>query len=277
MHLAAPETLNWLEIDGFGFSSQATGQPTENDPRITTYLSTRDAGDITIELLKRDRMLAMRADGQVQDTWPVLRCVVYQAEFDGELYVLSAGDWFRVSLDFKARVDDDVRQLGLLAGLPEADAGTNEDAYNVKAAAALNALCLDKKLVYDDGPDKMEICDILTRDGGLIHVKQRGSSSTLSHLFTQGLNSAERLLQDPDFRAQAREVVAAENEEFSEVLPADRPDPGLHEVSFVVITRSQRDTPLTLPFFSVVSLRAAAMRLRGLGFRVTIAAVREPS
>jgi uncharacterized protein (TIGR04141 family) len=100
----------------------------------------------------------------------------------------------------------------------------------------------------------MEICDILTRSGGLIHIEQRGSSSTLSHLFTQGLNSAERLVQDPDFRSKAREVVAAANPNFTDVLPAERPDPGSHEVSFVVITRSTRDTPLTLPFFSLVSL-----------------------
>lgn len=141
----------------------------------------------------------------------------------------------------------------------------------------MDALCLDKKFVYDGSPDKMEICDILTRDGGLIHVKHRGSSATLSHLFTQGVNSAERLLQDADFRSRARAVAARENSEFGEVLPADRPSPETHEVSFVVITRSDRDTPLTLPFFSVVSLRAAASRLQGFGFRVSVAAIREQS
>ena len=41
--------------------------------------------------------------------------------------------------------------------------------------------------------------------------------------------------------------------------------------------RGNRDTPLTLPFFSLVSLRAAAARLAGYGFRVSIAAVQEPS
>jgi len=43
----------------------------------------------------------------------------------------------------------------------------------------------------------------------------------------------------------------------------------------VVLTRSDRDTPLTLPFFSVVSLRSAAMRLRALGYRVSATAVKE--
>jgi uncharacterized protein (TIGR04141 family) len=122
----------------------------------------------------------------------------------------------------------------------------------------------------------MEICDVLTRDGNMIHVKQRGSSSTLSHLFTQGLNSAERLMQDQDYRNKARAVIAGEDSSFVEVLPATRPDdPSKYAVTFAVITRSTRPTPLTLPFFSLVSLRAATIRLRALGFHVSTAEVHE--
>jgi uncharacterized protein (TIGR04141 family) len=276
VHLAAPETLDWLDVDGFRFTSQDDEQPSANDPRITEYLDSRDGDEITLETLKTDKMAALRAsDGEPQGTWPILRCIVYQTELGDDLYVLSAGDWFRVNMNFKDRVYNEVAQIRLLEGLPAADQGTDEDSYNLKAAAAIDALCLDKKFVYDGGPDKMEVCDILTRDGGFIHVKHRGSSSTLSHLFTQGLNSAERLLQDPDFRRKAREVVAAEDEAFADVFTEDRPSPESHQITFVVITRSDRDTPLTLPFFSVVSLRAAASRLRGYGFPVSVAAVRE--
>ena len=53
-------------------------------------------------------------------------------------------------------------------------------------------------------------------------------------------------------------MAASVDQAYSEVLPIDRPDSTEHTVSFVVITRSARDTPLTLPFFSVVSLAAAA-------------------
>jgi uncharacterized protein (TIGR04141 family) len=77
---------------------------------------------------------------------------------------------------------------------------------------------------------------------------------------------------------QARDVVEREDLTFADVLPADRPhDPAAFEVTFAVITRSSRDSPLTLPFFSVVSLRGAAMRLRAFGFRVSVAEVHEQS
>lgn len=274
LHLAAPQTLDWIDVSGFRFSS-SDGDDLDNDPRISSYLDTHDTETIDLGLLKHDRLLAIRADDQVLDSWPVYRCLVYQVELDGYLYVLSTGDWFRVDLDYRDKVEADVRALPLITGLPDADPGTDEDAYNVKAAQALGALCLDKRLVYDDGPDKMEICDILTRDAGLIHVKHRGSSSTLSHLFAQGVNSAERLLLDQDFRDQARTVTEREDPSFRDVLPATRPLASDHEISFVVITRSTRTTPLTLPFFSIVSLRAAAARLQGYGFPVSVAAVRE--
>jgi uncharacterized protein (TIGR04141 family) len=278
-HLAVPEALDWIDVEGLRFSTQHTDLEPDSDPRISVYLDTREDEEINLERLKSDKMIALRAsDGQVLRQWSIYRCLVYEVILEGDLYVLSAGDCFRVSLDFKQRVYADANAIPRLGGLPPADAGTDEDAYNQKAAAAIGGLCLDKKLVYDDGPDKMEICDVLTRDRGLIHVKLRGSSSTLSHLFTQGVNSAERLLQDQDFRTKAREVVEAENPAFTDLLPAIRPnDPRDYEVTFAVITRSKRATPLTLPFFSVVSLRAAASRLRAFGFRVSVAEIHEES
>jgi uncharacterized protein (TIGR04141 family) len=275
-HMAAPEVLDPLDLGGFRFSSQEA-HDVEPDPRISVYLDSRSEHDLDLKLLKTDRLLAVAAsDGQPLRHWSVYRSLVYEISLDGDLYVLTGGDWFRVNLDFKQRVYDDVNALPRMQGLPPADRGTDEGAYNNKAAAALDAICLDRKLVLDGGPDRMEVCDILTRQGALIHVKQRGSSSTLSHLFRQGINSAERLLQDDEFRRQARAIAAREDASFADVLPVDRPrDPAAFEITFAVITRSTRATPLTLPFFSVVSLRAAARSLRAFGFPLSLAEIHE--
>ncbi len=276
VHLAAPETLDWIDVAGFRFSSLTSVAEVDNDPRISVYLDSRKSRDVDLAMLKADRLLAIRAsDDQLMATWSIYRCIVFQVEHEGALYVLSGGQWFRVDLAYKDKVYNEVNALNRLTGLPDADTGTREDEYNAKAASALGALCLDKKFVFDGGPDKMEICDILTREHQLIHVKHRGSSSTLSHLFAQGVNSAERLLLDEDFRSQARAVVAGADATYADVIGATKPEASDYEICFVVITRSNRETPLTLPFFSVVSLRAAASRLRGFGFRLSVAAVTE--
>jgi uncharacterized protein (TIGR04141 family) len=275
VHLAAPQTLDWLELAGFRLSTVDGDEDPAADPRISVYLASVVGKEIDLPRLRRDRLCAMSSGDQVMAEWSIYRCIVYQVESGGALYVLTGGQWFRVDLAYKEQVYADVEALAKLEGLPDADAGSGEDAYNVKAATALGGLCLDRKLVYDGGPDKMEICDILTNARQMIHVKQRGSSSTLSHLFLQGLNSAERLLADEEFRKQARDVIEAENPTFVDLVPVARPDPANYEVGFVVITRSERSTPLTLPFFSVVSLRAATRALRGFGYGVSVAAVKE--
>lgn len=277
VHLAAPETLDWLDIKGFKYLTKFESDRLDADPRISAYLDLYDGSEIAFDDLKSDRLVAVRAsDEGFSNDWQIYKALVYQVELDEYLYVLSAGEWFRIDRDYRTQVETEVEQLTKATDLPDADLGTNEDAYNEKAAEALGALCLDKKLIYDSGPDKMEVCDVLTRNGRFIHVKLRGSSSTLSHLFAQGTNSAERLLVDGDFRQKAREMINDVDPAYAEVVPLDRPKrPADHEITFAVVTRSKRKTPLTLPFFSVISLRAAAQRLIAFGFPVSVAAVPE--
>lgn len=205
VHLAVPETVDWLAVEGFGYSS-AKHEDLDPDPRISRYLGSIDVDSLTTESLKRDRVIAIGSSNDSQvGSWPVYRCLVYQVELDACLYVLSAGDWYRVDVDYRKQVEADVRSLPEFQGLPPADAGDDEKAYNIKAADHIGGVCMDRELVRD-GADSMEVCDILTPARGFIHVKQRGSSSTLSHLFAQGTNSAERLMRDPEFRTQAKKI-----------------------------------------------------------------------
>jgi uncharacterized protein (TIGR04141 family) len=277
VHLAAPETLDWIDVEGFRYQTQQTSDRIDADPRISAYLDLYEDSGVDLERLKTDRMLAVRAsDGAVTNNWPIYKCLVYQVELDEFLFVLSAGEWFRIDRDYRARIESEVKQIPEFTNLPDAELGTDEDTYNKQAAESIGALCLDKQLVYDGGPDKMEVCDLLTHDRRFVHVKLRGSSSTLSHLFTQGMNSAERLLTDETFREKSRAVIEGLDRDYVDVIPQGRPEnPADYEVTFAVITRSDRKTPLTLPFFSVVSLRAAAQRLTGFGFKVSVATVRE--
>lgn len=275
IHLAAPEVLDWLDVDGFRYRTDAGVEEKTQDPRISVYLDSRQEPP-SLEDLRHDHLLAVRSsDGGSGQSWPIYRCLVYQVELGEYLYVLSGGEWFRVDRSYRDRIEREVTDLERYEALPGADAETSEDSYNRKAAQALGALNLDKKLIYDGGPDKMELCDLLTNEARFIHVKLRGSSSTLSHLFAQGTNSAERLILDDEFRRKARELVDGVDHSFASLIPDGRPTASDFEVTFAVITRSNRDTPLTLPFFSLVNLRAAARRLRAYGFAVSVAEVHE--
>jgi uncharacterized protein (TIGR04141 family) len=276
VHLAAPEPLDWLDLAGFRFKSRKRDRPELlQDPRITTYLD-QLREDPTVDGLKRDRMYAFSLQSDdVMNSWPIYQCIVYQEQDDDSLYVLSTGDWYCVDNEYRRQVETEVRAIAKFEDLPAARPGTSESDYNVAAASALDGACMDKQLVRADGLEGMELCDVLLKDLTLIHVKHRGASSTLSHLFAQGTNSTERLLLDPGFRREAREAVKSIRRDFATVVPLHRPDSRQCTVVFAVITRSTRATPLTLPFFSVVGLRAAARILDGFGVDVKVAEVHE--
>ena len=254
-------------------SPNRTKSPTDSDPRITAYLASREGEDLTIARLKSDRMEAIAPRTASRNVLG-RSCAALSIKLSSTVTFTSfLQGWFRIDLGFKDRVYANVGRLRSLERLPEADRGTDEGAYNIKAATAVDGLCLARSWFMARAGPSGDVRRI-EPGMGLVRVKHRGSSSTLSHLFAQGLNCAERLLQDADFRRKAREVVEAENADFNDVLPTwTAPIPKRMRSTSLSSPRSDRDTPLTLPFFSVVDLRAAASRLQGFGFRVSIAGV----
>jgi uncharacterized protein (TIGR04141 family) len=279
MHLAIPEAVDWQKIAGVRFSiKQRHHQPTP-DPSIATYRSLRDPSKLTVKLLKSDKVEALSAldETQLDGKWRVYECIVYEVQYDGYLYVLSGGDWYRINPSYRGRVEDFIRTLPELdIGLPSARPTDDEDAYNRRAAQDVGALCLDKKLVRTGGPDSVELCDILTADGTYIHIKKRGRSSTLSHLFAQGVNSAELLLHDETFRHDARAIVSGLDATFASTIPSQPQARDQIRVAYVVLSRSRRtDTPHGLPFFSLVSLQAATRHLADAGIHVSVQQIKE--
>lgn len=112
---------------------------------------------------------------------------------------------------------------------------------------------------------------MLTDSLQLIHFKRKNESATLSHLFAQGVASSESLRSSPEFRAAAREKIAGTGKEsLVDLIPAGELDPRDYEVVFGVIShRAAENWPLSLPFFSRLTLMNASRRLRLLGYRVS--------
>lgn len=279
LHLAIPEPVDWQEIGGVRFSIGARKHDPMPDPRVSVYLTVRDQGTLTTEQLKKDRVLALSSidEQQVRGRWRVYDCIVFEAEHNEHLYVLSGGDWYQVRKSYRDRVRAFIQELPeLQIGLPEASASEHEGGYNERAAAHMGALCLDQKLVKTGGPHSVEVCDLLTAKGMFVHVKKRGRSSTLSHLFAQGVTSAELLLHDQEFLDDTRKLVQHIDPSFTSAVPQALQARGQIKVGYAILSRSRRqDTPHGLPFFSLVSLQAAARHLHDAGIEVHVAKVSE--
>lgn len=88
-----------------------------------------------------------------------------------------------------------------------------EGDYNLRFVSLNNdkCICLDKNNFRDfpNRPnDQVEICDIVTANKELICVKTyKSSSSVLSHLFMQGIVSAELLIDVKEYRKKLKNSV----------------------------------------------------------------------
>ena len=89
-----------------------------------------------------------------------------------------------------------------------------------------------------------------------------------SHLFAQGVNSAELFQTDPEFRQKVN-VLLPEAYQIPE--PSKRPDYGEYRVVYAIV--SDIDGDLELPFFSKLSLKNARRRMEGFGYKVALSKI----
>lgn len=213
--------------------------------------------------------------------WKLRDCVIFETDLDGSTYVLSGGRWYQIDQDLAKEVQEFFDKTPRI-DLPEAEADETEETYN-KRVAGLDAdmICLDRRLIKPTGwSTTMEACDFLGRDRQLIHVKDKTSSSRLSHLFSQGTVSARVLAIDPPSRDSVRAKVVAVQAEtgqvgYDDILPKSDEDFTRSDFTVVygVIVASEQPK---LPFFSLVSFRQAARELDALGYRYAFAWIEKP-
>ncbi len=143
-------------------------------------------------------------DAAVSKKYKLRDYFVFETDHDGHTYLLSLGHWFRVNKDYIAEVRKRVAALPdvsqALAPVPIKH-GEDEGDYNARLATDKGWLLLDKANFHVGSYDKIEICDVLTKDRQFISVKKMKSSATLSHLFAQASVSASMLRRSPDYMA----------------------------------------------------------------------------
>lgn len=176
------------------------------------------------------------------------------------------GHWYEIGADYGQRVQAEIAPLfdhapshdlptwNLEANWEERD--YNEHVSDVRAGY----VCLDRKGISDPlgRRSTVEICDLLGPDNELIHVKRASGSSPLSHLFAQGLVSAQSLM----FSTDAREHFADSVARFGKGRTIDAAF-SPKKVVFAILLKSGQDLTLDTLFpFSQVTLANTARVLQ---------------
>lgn len=209
-------------------------------------------------------------DGPVTHKRPLREYLVCEAEHDGQIYVLSLGQWFRVETDYAQQVRDAVAEIAditdVLDLLP-ARFGEEEGDYNARAANEKGWLLMDKRNFQVAGShDRIEICDLMTHEKQFICVKKMRSSSTLSHLFAQGSVSARLMRESTDYLRRINDM-AAELWPDVTIAPAD-----LSSAVIVYAIPTEKPGPLSscMFFFSLVNLLTHVQAIQRVGCRVAL-------
>lgn len=285
LHLAYPviydpEKTTQLRYKGF------RSQQIYPELDLTGYidaLSERGKVGFTLEDFEGHTVHEVDDEGRdVGAKWKVSECLVCEVEVDECTYVLSGGRWFAVDKDLAKEVQSFFDSM-LRVKLPDAKSDENEEKYNERLKAEHKEfLCLDRKLITPTGATSaIEVCDFLGPQPYLIHVKDKTSSSRLSHLFNQGTVSGRVLILDAQAREKVRERIASVQREagqsgFDEIICGASADfkPSDFTVVYAVIGTGVESK---LPFFSLVTLRQAARELEALGYKRAFSWIKKPA
>lgn len=285
LELVVPEIVEWPRLRRFRYPYERRPSVQRSELRLEDYIRVLKRHGLLEELaaplLRRHRIDGLDENGDVAYSWSVWKCLSGEFEYRGSAYVLDDGQFFQVSRDYLAELDDFVVKHvpECDVHLPPARKGWHEDQYNAEAAGTETGLLLmDKRTIrFAQLTTPVELCDLLSVHQHLIHVKRNLGSSNLSHLFAQGRVSADLLFTSEQFRTDARakvkEVVAERaldgGDQFLFFDSAPLDPRGFQIVYAVVADWGEDSFHVRLPFFSKVNLRRQSQELRRTGFRVS--------
>lgn len=269
--------LDWENITGF----LITGMGKSNAEDVSIELdyrkyirSLQSKSDINIlKKLKRDKIIARPDIGEEFVVSSVYEGIVFEIDKNDCRYLICYGEWFEINKNFYSEIRNQVSRVPTCEiQFPPCETGMSEGEYNKMVAKSNEDYFLMDKQNFSStgyGRSKIEPCDILTKDKKFVHVKFGGSSSTLSHLFAQGVVSARIFSTDDSMRQFINMKVKAEfGRTF--IKKSSKQNSNFEIVYSIIDHRNNKEVIDVLPFFSLVNLAKAIENLKSMGYRYSL-------
>lgn len=246
-----------------------------NEIEIDTIYNFLDDNPQVEQIPEKINIIGVDQNGQpVTVKWSLYDFLVFETENVGNRYIYTLNKWFLINPDYYDEVQhaiDLIEVINQKNYLPNLLPGEEEGVYNNRASQLTGYFLLDKRNFQISGNSKVEVCDLLTPDRRFICVKKYNGSSTLSHLFNQGLVSADLLAGERSYREYIHNQTP---NAWGDKIEID----GLIKtnIKYVFAIASSKRGRLVdiLPFFSKVSLRYAVRAIEKLGFSVSLYKIR---
>ena len=208
--------------------------------------------------------------------YSIYNCIVFDTtDSDNNTYHLCDGNWYKINQDYILQLKNELdpifidthRVLGDYAHQSEGD-------YNSAMGANSDTICLDKKNISPKGQTNIEPCDLITLEDekdtenkiiNLIHIKIDTKSSSLSHLFNQGLNSVSLIRSNSESRDKLIKMIEAEIG-FLEAIKSNK-----YNVVYGIVTQKEPSKKSdNLPLFSRISLSRVLEQFKLYGINCNV-------
>ncbi|MDP3041500.1 MAG: TIGR04141 family sporadically distributed protein [Candidatus Omnitrophota bacterium] len=276
--LSIPEVIEWEHVAGFKYSLQGD---VHEDINLQEALKNKidEIEGLELKDLRARRIFCIDAQtDEPRYIWSLYKCLYFETSLDGSIFLLAAGKWYQIDDSYYKNISSGMDNILDYQGkcIFPAYKEIREEDYNknVKEANDDEALLLDQKMVrYGGRYSQIEICDIFYKKTEFIHIKRFRGSSTLSHLFLQGFNPAQLLVQDEGFLKAANAIIAKIDPSWSMPLLLTPMKSDCSVVYAIATSEKKRSLKDILPFFSKVSLKYVSAGLRAYGYKVFLAKI----
>ena len=266
---AHPEIFE-LSPDRYEFSFRRKTEEYEyvSMSNVSDYLEKHP--DVEVEKIN---VRAKDSDGKmIGKVYSLLDYIVAEIEHLGKTFVYTWGRWFELDKDYQKTTKAKMKQITDITDslkLPEiyranVDGKTQyegEDDYNKRASKALKGVVFDKKCVFFREKQKIEVCDFITPKDQLVCVKKMNDSASMSHLFSQGVNTAYLLRGDERFEKETTKRLRRTI------------DGSKASIVFGIVIRQDKQIRDALFFFSQMSLLRAVKDIEGRGYKAAVAKI----
>ncbi len=207
-----------------------------------------------IQDFQKHQMIIIDENGVNLNKFTIYKCFLFDCELNGNYYHLCEGEWYQIENSYIEKLQNLLDPYFIESHDFLTDCvHVREDSYNQDISNSnSNVFCLDKKNISPDGQRQIEPCDLISKKVNtleLVHVKISTRSSSLSHLFNQGYNSAAILRMELESRTKLKNLLG--NDISSNVMI----DENKFSVVFGIITKKNAiEKSKNLPIFSRISL-----------------------
>lgn len=271
--LSIPEVISWENTKCFKYKLKSNNCEHQDIifDEFKSSLSEEEQNNITVDILKEKKVFQIDTNDVDVNRWSIYKCLYAEIDLNNEKYLLVSGKYYKVDKNYKNRIESEV-SVDESFVLPDWYKVDYENIYNTKVANSdINYQCLDggadqRNLI---GKGKIEFADLVKSDKHIVHVKKYGSSSVLSHLFSQGLVSGDLLLTDKMFRKEVNQKLISSHKN---IVTENDPNPEEYVIVYAIGTSKNE---LKLPFFSLVNYRNIKKQLELYRYKVLLVKINQ--